>query len=65
MEGTGVGSVEIYTLGGRLVRKLTGSNLVVWDGRNEEGESVTIGIYIYAITDGDGKRTTGKIAVLR
>ncbi|GAG06813.1 unnamed protein product, partial [marine sediment metagenome] len=68
VSGTAGSEVEIYTTSGRLVRKLTGDTgkeEIEWDGKNEEGEDVTRGIYIYNITDGNGSKKTGKLAVLR
>jgi ligand-binding sensor domain-containing protein len=60
--------LRIYTMSGRLVRKLTWSQMIDnsggWNGRNEEGDFVAGGVYILAATSNDGKSLTGKIAVL-
>ncbi len=61
-------SLTIYTLEGRKLRTLTnteGAGRMVWDLRNEQGEPVAVGIYVYQITDTAGHRTKGKIAILR
>jgi len=52
-------SLFIYDLRGRQVRRLingemeAGRHRVVWDGRNEAGEHVTSGIYLYTLRTGD------------
>jgi len=58
--GTSVpgGKIQIYNLAGELIRTLHeqyGASKVLWDGRNEKGEKVATGIYIYP---------GGKIAVV-
>lgn len=67
-------SVRLYDLGGRLVRTLerAGDEIVAdgegmrafWDGRNDAGEEVASGVYLYVIA-GAGDPKTGRIAVLR
>jgi hypothetical protein len=62
------GEVKIYTISGKLVKKLligTGESEVDWDVLNEGGNSITAGLYLYSITDGDGNKKTGKLAVTR
>jgi hypothetical protein len=66
VDGTGGGEVRIYTISGRLVKKLliqSGVSEVNWDVLNEEGNSITAGLYIYTVTDGDGNKKTGKLAI--
>jgi hypothetical protein len=55
--------IEIYDVTGRIIRSITGSDKVEWDGKNESGESVSMGLYIYLLTDGNGNKKTGKIGV--
>ncbi len=55
--------VRIYSVAGDLVRK-TDVN-TGWDGRNDSGELVASGIYIFHLLAEDGSRHTGKIFVLR
>jgi hypothetical protein len=65
VSGTTGGEVKIYTISGRVVKKLliqSGSE-VNWDVLNEEGNSITTGLYIYTITDSEGKVKTGKLAI--
>jgi hypothetical protein len=64
-EATG-GEVKIYTISGKLVKKLqmgTGESEVNWDVLNEEGNNIKSGLYIYSITDAEGNRKTGKIVI--
>ncbi|MDR1941756.1 MAG: hypothetical protein LBQ47_05460 [Endomicrobium sp.] len=59
------GTIIIYNVSGELVRKLNWNSmtLVRWDGKNERGEYVASGTYIWVMTAGG--RETGKIAVIR
>jgi ligand-binding sensor domain-containing protein len=59
---------RVFTVSGRLVRKLSWEEMINpqrgWDGRNDDGELVAGGVYLLvAATDG-GSSATGKIAVL-
>jgi hypothetical protein len=68
IDGTGGGEVKIYTISGKLVKKLviqSGISEANWDVLNEEGNSITTGLYLYTITDSDGGRKIGKIAIAR
>jgi len=61
--------LTIYNLRGRHVKTLIsekldpGSHKVVWDGKNEQGQHVSSGIYLYTLKSGD-KRYTRKMVVL-
>lgn len=59
-------SIRIFTLSGELVRKvdLSGQISWSWDVKNEKGEDVARGIYIYLITNPAGEKVVGKIAIL-
>ncbi len=62
------GSVEIYTLDGRLVKKLPiPSGLVLpklkWDVRTSGGQRAASGVYIWRIVSGDNSKT-GKLMVI-
>lgn len=63
-------SVKIYTVSGRLVREFDAfddinGGFVIWDGKDESGNFVASGIYVYfAYTDG-GLSASGKVAVIR
>jgi len=64
--------IYIYDLGGSLIRTLGeseaniegGSKLAIWDCRNDNGEIVARGIYIYFIPSATEKKT-GKIAIIK
>jgi len=63
--GTGVphARIRIFILAGELVETLDekyGVSEVSWDGRNEKGDKVARGIYIYITKD-----CTGKIAIIK
>jgi hypothetical protein len=66
VSGTTGGEVKIYTISGKLVKKLAigaGESDAIWDVLNEDGNSIAAGLYIYSITDGEGNRKTGKLAI--
>ena len=61
--------MEIYNLQGTLVRYLVNQEIngmyrIEWDGRNDTGQIVPIGLYIYQLKIG-GKLTSGTIVVSR
>jgi hypothetical protein len=57
---------RIFTITGRLVRKLSWSQMISrgWDGRNDDGELVAGGVYLVVTISSDGSSATGKVAVL-
>ena len=64
--GTTSLEVNIYTVSGRLIRKLSSATgEILWDGKNSDGEKVGRGIYIYKITSSSGDTVTGKIALTK
>jgi ligand-binding sensor domain-containing protein len=62
-------SVNIYTAEGFLIRKFTKDQIfgarVLWDGKNDAGDLVTSGIYVYLVTTEKGLAKTGKVAVIK
>ncbi len=66
-------SINIYTSSGRLIRRLTGvsqpgMNIVEWDGRDDDGDIIANGTYLYKLVleDNTSRATeTKKLAVLR
>ena len=70
-------SVKVYTVGGRMVRTLSSPGVsgwghVLWDGRDEEGDKVSNGVYIYkimAVSSASGRReeaeAIGRATVIR
>ncbi|TET46263.1 T9SS type A sorting domain-containing protein [Candidatus Aerophobetes bacterium] len=59
-------TIRIFTLSGELVRKveLPFQYSWNWDLKNEQGEDVARGIYLYLVTNEAGEMRRGKIAVL-
>ena len=57
-DGAGYVELVIYNINGQKVRTLVdetkdaGFYSVVWDGRNDTGESVSSGLYLYRIVSG-------------
>ena len=64
--------VKIYNVAGELVRTLdsegtevsTFSREAFWDGKNESGQDVATGLYVYVVTTDKGK-AKGKIVLIR
>jgi hypothetical protein len=63
-------SLRVYDVAGRVVRELVdsvtpaGEHDVRWDGRDNSGEAVANGMYLYRMEAG-GYQGTGKLVVLR
>ncbi|MBI4055695.1 MAG: T9SS type A sorting domain-containing protein [Elusimicrobia bacterium] len=61
-------TVKIFTLSGTLVktlRKQDGmTDAVQWDVRNESGEKLASGLYLYLI-ESDGSKKQGKLLIIR
>ena len=59
-------TVKIFSASSRLVRTLSApTGDVAWDLTNDSGDKVASGIYLYLITDTDGNKTKGKLAIIR
>lgn len=60
-------TIRIYNIAGDLVRieKDITTDPIEWDGRNDNGRPVASGIYFYLITDKNGEKIAGKIALIR
>ena len=54
---------RVYAMSGELVREIDQvvNNFAYWDGRNEKGEEVASGVYVFAI----GQEKRGILAVIR
>ena len=66
----GSATIKIFTITGKLVRKLSdnaqsGSNEAVWDGKNGRGQVVRNGVYVAIIMPPSGSNQTVKIAVVK
>jgi len=60
-------NIRIFDLNGReILRKDTiWQRNWNWDARNEQGQAVARGIYIYLVTNSQGEKKIGKIAVIK
>ncbi|MFA5976328.1 MAG: choice-of-anchor Q domain-containing protein [Elusimicrobiota bacterium] len=59
-------TVKIFTTSGRHIRSLDApSGSVIWDLKNDSGDKVASGIYLYVITNNQGQRVRGKVVVIR
>ena len=56
-------TIRIYTMSGELVREIERvvNTLAYWDGKNNLGEDVTSGVYVFAI----GDKKSGIVALVR
>ena len=63
-------TLSVYDARGRLVRELgrgpvePGLHQVIWDGRNQRGQSVSSGMYLYRLRVEDNEQT-GKMVLLK
>jgi len=68
--------IKIYTVAGRLVRDLsaqdgtmrTGLNRIPWDGRDEDGDALANGTYLYKVSytlNNQKKEFLGKLTILK
>jgi hypothetical protein len=55
--------VSIFTVAGELIKEIKAGDQ--WDGRNEGGELVASGIYLFYTRVPSGESAVGKIAVIR
>lgn len=60
LAGTGA-KIKIYSVAGELVKELRG---LAWDGKNENGDKVASGTYLFHVKTSAGK-STGRFAVIR
>ncbi len=58
-------TIKIFTISGHEVRKLSGGPSVAWDLKNDSGDKVGSGIYIYLMTDPQGNKVKGKLAIIK
>lgn len=66
-EAEGEFTVKIYDIGGGLVKELittSGEQELNWDGKNEDGELVESGVYIYQLQVGE-RYATGTVVVAK
>ncbi len=59
-------TIQIFNLAGELVRQKEVKTVSwQWDVRNEDGDYMASGIYIYLVVDADGVKKVGKVGVIR
>ena len=59
-------TVKIFTLSGFWIRTLQGTKgTASWDLKNDAGQNVASGLYLYLITDSTGDKAKGKFGVIR
>jgi hypothetical protein len=61
-------TIRIYKLTGELIWEkdfTTTDGKVVWEVCNDSGRPIAGGIYIYLITNSQGHKTAGKLAIIR
>jgi hypothetical protein len=58
--------VKLFTVAGREARELhTDGPSIAWDLTNDAGDKVASGVYLYVITDSQGDKVRGKLAIIR
>lgn len=65
--------IRIYTTSGRTIRKIPfiiqpGLNVIDWDGRDDDGDNVANGTYLYRLVSRESENRfaeTRKLVVLR
>ncbi|MDD5258541.1 MAG: DUF5123 domain-containing protein, partial [bacterium] len=58
--------VKIFNLASELIRELGEQDgVVTWDAKNENGQDVGSGVYIYYAWDDEGHEKTGKIVIIK
>ena len=57
------GIIRLYSMAGELIREIPVGQR--WNGKNESGQDVVSGVYIYVITDDNGNVGRGKILLIR
>ena len=61
-------TINIYTLNGELVKTINHNNFTgdePWNVTNSSNQAVAFGVYVYVVTTPDGKKYTGKFAIIR
>ncbi|OGF48663.1 MAG: hypothetical protein A2231_00830 [Candidatus Firestonebacteria bacterium RIFOXYA2_FULL_40_8] len=65
-------TMTVYNIAGEKIRELSEASQSVsnagwieWDGKNEIGETVGQGMYVYVIKTADGQKKTGKVGVIK
>lgn len=57
------GKIFIFNFGGKKIRELVGTNR--WDGKNDDGESLSSGVYLYILKVNGKNTANGTITLVR
>ena len=57
--------IKVFTVAGDYIREITSAHNWKWDLRNESGELISSGIYLFLVYDEKGNSWVGKMAVIR
>jgi ligand-binding sensor domain-containing protein len=57
--------IKIFTVAGEFIKEIPSEGNWKWDLRNQSGELVSAGVYLFLVTDAGGNTHAGKIAVIR
>ena len=58
--------MKIFTVSGHKVKELSApGGSMTWDLTNDNGRTVASGLYFYLITDSQGDKVRGKLAVIK
>jgi len=59
-------TIKIFTVSGHELKELhTDGPSILWDLKTESGDKVASGLYIYLVTDSQGNKVRGKLAVIK
>jgi flagellar hook assembly protein FlgD len=71
-ESAGEAHAHIYTVSGRLIRRLSGgaviqgTNLMPWDGRDEDGDRIAGGVYFLRLeVSGENGKATAQTKIVK
>ena len=65
---TSQATIRIFNIAGELVRTIEETDndgLALWYADNESGTPVASGVYIYIVTNPQGEKKTGKVAIIK
>jgi hypothetical protein len=58
--------VKIFTITGELVwKQIAGGSRLTWEGKNQAGDQVAAGVYLYIVALENSEQTRGKIFLVR
>lgn len=57
--------IKIYSKAGEMVRTLKSSEWINWDAKNDDGDDLASGVYLWLATGIDGGHNKGKFAIIK